>query len=164
MKEDFTIDRVEFYGTYMQIDQSKSAIHAKRVRAQKAFFDSSKACVEVTFHKGHFSGSGKEKGVDVQLAVDMVVAACTGAIDEAIIMTGDADLKYAVQTSRRFSIPVHIAALASRYPFGIAPLATRIVVYDLHSYFASRTPARLGGSRQQITVRSLDDRLTIHTI
>jgi uncharacterized LabA/DUF88 family protein len=164
MYEDFTIDQVEFYGTYMQIDQSKSALQAKRVRAQKAFFDSSKACEAVTFHKGHFSGSGKEKGVDVQLAVDMVVAACTGAVDEAIIMTGDADLKYAVQTSVRFSVPVHIAAIASPYPFGMAPLASRIIVYDLDSYFASRTPKRLSGSHRSIMVRPLDDRLTIHTI
>jgi len=36
-------------------------------------------------YEGHFSGSGKEKGVDVRLAVDMVYGAARGLYDEAAI-------------------------------------------------------------------------------
>ena len=70
---------------------------------KKEFFNKVKEIKKVNFYEGHFSGtSGKEKGVDVRLAVDLVLGACTNKYDEAIIMTGDADLTYAVSQAKIF--------------------------------------------------------------
>ncbi len=84
VEEDLPVSAVRFYGTYMQIDTSKSEVYRLRVMAQKRFFDSAKAHPKVSFFKGHFSGAGKEKGVDVHLAVDMAIGAVTDEYDEPL--------------------------------------------------------------------------------
>lgn len=43
----------------------------------------------------------KEKGVDVKIAVDMVSAACDGALKEAIIGSSDSDLQPAIEELKK---------------------------------------------------------------
>lgn len=46
----------------------------------------------------------REKGVDVQIAVDMVVSSCDGAVDEIILGSSDSDLQPAVSEVRRRNV------------------------------------------------------------
>jgi uncharacterized LabA/DUF88 family protein len=48
----------------------------------------------------------KEKGVDVQIAVDMVCHACDKAVDELILASSDSDLQPAIRETRKRSIPI----------------------------------------------------------
>ena len=164
MERDLPVEEVKFYGTYMRIDPSKSEAHRLRVRAQKAFFDTARNHPKVSFFKGHFSGAGKEKGVDVRLAVDMAVGAATHQYDEAVLMTGDADLKYAVERAQAFGKRVSLAALGSRFPFGIAPIAALCVVYDLGGFFREHVRPVYKGRASHLLIRDLNPAVPIEQI
>lgn len=161
LAKDFEIDETRFYATYMKVDNSKSEAHKTQVMTQKAFFDSAKNTPGVEFFKGHFSGSGKEKGVDVKLAVDMTVGACQDQYDEAILMTGDADLRYAVEITKRLNKPVHLAVIGSRYPFGIGVIADRKVVYDFGRFFADKLLPKYRRPPKDLQVRELKGKLKV---
>lgn len=161
VEKDFSISQVKFYGTYMQIDPSKSVTYRLRLEAQKAFFDSAKNCSKVSFHKGHFSGAGKEKGIDVKLAVDMAVGACRDTYDEAIIMTGDADLKYGVEVARTLGKTIHLAAFGSRFPFGIAPATDKKYVYDLNGFFKKKVLPTYKHAPKNLVIRELGKKVAI---
>lgn len=161
LRRDFAINDVRFYATYMKVDTTKPPSHKTQVMAQKAFFDSAKNTPDVTFVKGHFSGSGKEKGVDVKLAVDMTVGACQNQFDEAIIMTGDADLRYAVEITKHLKKPVHLAVIGSRYPYGIGVIADRKVVYDFNGYFMKTVMPQYRRKPKDLQVRELKGKLKV---
>lgn len=161
IEKDLPVNLVRFYGTYMQIDPSKSAAYALSVKAQKAFFDSAKNHPKVKFVKGHFSGSGKEKGVDVMLAVDMALGAATNLYDEAVIMTGDADLTYGAKMAKSFKKPVHLAALGSRFPFGAVKYIELCFVYDFQNFFVKETLPNYRHKPENLVVRELKGKLKI---
>lgn len=164
VQADFAYDEILFYATYMKVDTSKNQVHKRQVMAQKAFFDSAKATPKVKFVKGHFSGSGKEKGVDVKLAVDMTVGACQNRFDEAVIMTGDADLRYAVEITKKLKKPVHLAAIGSRFPFGISVVADHKVVYDYGGYFVRELVPQYRRKPKDLIVRELKGKIKVSKI
>ena len=161
IEADLPVDEVRIYGTYMRIDPLKPTNYRLRVGAQKAFFDSAKNCSKVRFFKGHFSGAGKEKGVDVQLAVDMALGACTGDYDEAVIMTGDADLKYGVEMAKKHGKTVHMAAFGSRYPFGIAGLAEKKYVYDFNGFFQKNVLPIAKTRPKGLVIRDIEGKVAV---
>src|SRR3990167_5836846 len=113
IEKEIPIETVIFCGTYMRENGQKTTADQLIAKAQIEFFNQVKEIKKVDFFEGHFSGtSGKEKGVDVRLAVDLVLGACTDKYDEAIIMTGDADLTYAVSQAIQFK-KIHLMAFSS---------------------------------------------------
>ncbi len=139
VEKDIKISKVKFYGTYMIEDSSQSSAKQLTAKAQIEFFNNAKSHPKVEFIEGHFSKtSGKEKGVDVKLAVDLALSACTNDFDEAIIMTGDADLSYAVRRAKDLGKQVHLAAFASRFPYGLSFMANKRFVYDYKKYFVKK--------------------------
>ena len=62
---------------------------------------------------------GREKGVDVALAVDFVTAAVEGAYDIGVIASGDTDLLPAVEYGRRKKIAVETVAWYHDPPRGL---------------------------------------------
>jgi len=164
IEADLPVSAVFFYGTYMRVDATKPKAHQLLTKAQKAFFDSAKEVKKLHFFKGHFSGTGKEKGIDVHLAVDLAVGAATGQFDEAIIMTGDADLQYCVQVARRFKKPVHLTAIGSRFPYGISFHAASRRVYDLDRFFIEHVLPTLKSKLKHLKVRELRHKIKIQHI
>jgi len=118
----------------------------------------------VTFFKGHFSGSGKEKGIDVHLAVDLALGAATNAYDQAAIMTGDADLLYAVECAKQFQKAVHLVAFGSRFPLAISFQTKKKIVFDYHRFFVRSVAPRLRGRPKGLTVRDLRGRLKVRHV
>lgn len=161
INKEIAIDKVFFYGTFMRIDPNKSKLHRLIVIAQKAFFNSAKNNQKVIFYSGHFSGTGKEKGVDVHLAVDMAIGASTNQYDEMLIMTGDADLKYAVEKAQEFGKRISLVALSSRYPFGIASLVKMRIVYDVDDYFKLKIIPNYQGKPKNIKVIDLNKKINV---
>jgi uncharacterized LabA/DUF88 family protein len=160
IEEDLSVDAVQFYATYMKVDPDKPSAYRLVLEAQKKFFDGAKNNPKVTFSKGHFSGFGKEKGVDVMLAVDLAVGAATNKFDEAVIMTGDADLRYAVEVAQKFEKPIHLAAIGSRFPFGIVRHVENKFVYDLGIFFKDHAHYKPKG----LVVRGLDQKVKVLSI
>ena len=58
---------------------------------------------------------GKEKGVDIALAVDMLSMAYSNAYDYAIVVSGDADFINAIEELKRYGKIVYVASFKSRF-------------------------------------------------
>jgi uncharacterized LabA/DUF88 family protein len=55
------------------------------------------------FYRGYREKNGREKAVDVALAVDLIHGAHIGAFDRAVVVGGDGDHQYAVEVAKGLS-------------------------------------------------------------
>lgn len=69
-----------------------------------------RAMTGLQFYRGYREVDGKEKSVDVALAVDLVFGACSGSFDRAIVVGGDGDHKYAVEVAKRL-VPIDVVVI-----------------------------------------------------
>ncbi|HCM38183.1 TPA: hypothetical protein DIS61_06025, partial [Patescibacteria group bacterium] len=123
--------------SYMIAANFKKPGRKELATVEAQFYRSVKSTKNVIFYKGHRSpSSGKEKGVDVHLAVDMVKDASLGKYDEAIIMTGDADLIYPLEVVKQSGIPVHAVFLPNRFSLEIAYKANSAAVLNYMKRFS----------------------------
>jgi len=60
---------------------------------------------------GTINSAGKQKGVDSLLVTDMIDLARNQAISDAVVVTGDGDLRIAVQIAQTFGVRVHLVGL-----------------------------------------------------
>lgn len=76
-------------------------IKETRRRDQQRFFNALRYIPNLTFRKGRFqklpNGGQVEKGIDVMIAVDMLILAHKNAYDTAILISSDADYKSAIE-------------------------------------------------------------------
>lgn len=59
---------------------------------------------------GALNGAGEQKGVDSLIVTDIIDLARNRAIVDAVVVTGDEDLRIAVQVAQTFGVRVHILA------------------------------------------------------
>lgn len=165
MKKDFDYTNVNFYGTYMRINPDQPARLQRRAKAQVEFFNEVKKCPKVSFVEGHFSpSSGKEKGVDVKLASDMVLGAAINTYREAMIMTGDADLLYAVQLVRKLGAKVSMGAFASRFPYQMVYHVDGRFVYDFGRYFKDKVLPTFRKRPHNLNIRELSSEVSVRVV
>lgn len=87
-------------------------------------------------YKGHRSPtSGKEKGVDVHLAVDIVKDVFLGNCKEVVIMTGDADFIYPIEIAKQFKIKTGAVFLPNRFSLEMAYKVNKAYVFDFLGKF-----------------------------
>lgn len=142
IKKYYPVSKVYFYASYTP---------RKPKRRPEAFFASEaifyrdvRSVPGLIFYKGHRSPtSGKEKGVDVHLALDMVKDAFTKRYDEAVIMTGDADLIYAVQIVRRAGLPVYGVFLPNRFSLGVSFATISSIVLNYQNRFSGQIGSKI---------------------
>lgn len=161
IEKEMPIKTIIFCGTYMREDAQKTTADQLIAKAQIEFFNQVKEIEKVNFYEGHFSGtSGKEKGVDVRLAVDLVLGACTSKYDEAIIMTGDADLTYAVSQAKQFK-KIHLMAFSSRFPYGMSFQANKRIVFDYQKYFIRKALPLYKKKPKYLKIINIDKKVKI---
>ncbi len=85
----------------------------------------------------------RQKGVDVLIAVDMLVGAFSGLFDIAVIVTGDADFVPVVEEVKRRGVMVAIAASASSLSDDLRRVADRVV--DIPQNTQWLQPMDIGG-------------------
>jgi len=125
------INEVFFYASFMNAKQ-----RGNRAVAEALFYRQVKETDNLFFYKGHRSpASGKEKGVDVHLAADIVRDALTGKCREVIIMSGDADLVYPIEIANNFGIYTKAIFLPNRFSAGIAHEVKRAYVLNFLAKF-----------------------------
>ena len=56
------------------------------------------------------NSAGEQKGVDSLIVTDLIELARNGAISDAVLVSGDEDLRIAVQLAQSFGVKVHILA------------------------------------------------------
>lgn len=135
----YPVSQIHFYASYMIAANWKKPGRKEIVAAEGKFYHSVRETKKLDFYRGHRSpSSGREKGVDVHLAVDLVRDALTHVYDEAVIWSGDADLSYAVEIVRTLHIPVHAVFLPNRFSLGIAHAASSSIVLNYQKRFVGR--------------------------
>lgn len=73
----------------------------------------------------------QEKGVDVGMAVDIVVDACNRAIDEVVLVSSDTDLLPAIQAAKARAVKVTYIGFSDKMTRAIARQAdTSVVISD----------------------------------
>ncbi len=134
IKKHYPVSKVYFYASYTPRKPKRRP--DAFFTCEALFYRDVRSVSGLVFYKGHRSPtSGKEKGVDVHLALDMVKDAFTKQYDEAVIMTGDADLIYAVEIVKRLGYPMHAVFLANRFSLELAYKAKSGVVLDYTGKF-----------------------------
>jgi uncharacterized LabA/DUF88 family protein len=80
--------------------------------------------------QGHLSREGGEKGVDVALAVDLLLSAAGGIYDEAVLVSGDGDLARAVEAARELGFPVRVVQFQDAIARELAAVAAEVELLD----------------------------------
>ena len=86
--------------------QGATPAERERYAGQQRFFAALRRNPRVSLHLGRFqvdpdTGTLREKGVDVKLAVDLVRLAIEDAYDVAVLLSGDGDLVTALEVARQ---------------------------------------------------------------
>lgn len=66
---------------------------------------------DVKVRLGSINSAGEQKGVDSLLVTDLIDLARNQAISDAVVVTGDGDLRIAVQIAQTFGVRVHLVTL-----------------------------------------------------
>ena len=130
------IDMFKVYGAYMGEKPGMPNYKKQMIRAQNEFLNSAKLS-GVYFGKGVISNDGHEKGVDMQIGVDMVNDAHNGTFTDFILMSGDADFQYAISIVKAMGKNFHYCGFANRYAINFAFEAWRKVVLDYNGLFST---------------------------
>src|SRR3989338_10262224 len=140
IKKLIPVDIIFFYASYMnQKNRTKLTEDRKKLIAAEAlFYREVRNTKSVTFYRGHRSPtSGKEKGVDVHLSVDIVKDIFLGNCNHIVIMTGDADLIYPLEIVKMLKIPTHAIFLPNRFSLEMAYKVERAFVLNFNNEFRS---------------------------
>jgi uncharacterized LabA/DUF88 family protein len=66
---------------------------------------------DVKVRLGYINGAGQQKGVDSLIVTDLIELARNQAIADAYLVSGDGDLRVAVQIAQSFGVRVHLITL-----------------------------------------------------
>lgn len=113
-----TFDCIYVYGSFSPIPYRPSKKKKDQLKNEALFYKSLRKSKKVIFFKGYRSPtSGKEKEVDVKLAVDIVDMAHRNEFDEMFLLSGDADFMHALNIVKTKRKRITILALPNRIPF-----------------------------------------------
>ena len=131
------IDKFKVYGAFMGLGGAKSRNEELFIKAQNEFINST-LLKGVHFGKGSISRHKQEKGVDMQLGIDMVNDAHLGNYTDVILMSEDADFSYPVAIIKDMKLNFHYCGFATRYSNYLAWQSWKKIVLDYNNYFSSK--------------------------
>ncbi|HEH8419025.1 NYN domain-containing protein [Pseudomonas aeruginosa] len=67
----------------------------------------------VKVRMGTLNGSGEQKGVDSMIVIDMIELARNHAITDAVLVSGDEDVRVGVQFAQSYGVRVHLIGIAA---------------------------------------------------
>lgn len=140
IKKLIPVDDIFFYASYMnQKNRTKLTDDRKKlISAEALFYREVRNTKGVTFYRGHRSPtSGKEKGVDVHLSVDIIRDVFFRRCNQIIIMTGDADFIYPIEIVKMLKIPTAAIFLHNRFSLEMAYKADKTFVLNYLNKFKS---------------------------
>ena len=130
------IDEIYFYASYMNKKNHLTVRLKDLIAAEALFYREVIHTKNVTFYKGHRSPtSGKEKGVDVHLSVDIVKDIFLKRCNQVVIMTGDADLIYPLEVVKLLKIPTFAVFLPNRFSLEMSYKVERAFVLNFSNKF-----------------------------
>lgn len=130
------INKIYFYASYLPTRGRLASKYKSLAVAESLFYKDVKSIPNLEFYKGHRSpASGKEKGVDVHLAVDLVRHAFENKCRTIVIMTGDADLSYPVEVAKSYGLQTMAIFLPNRFALGISHKVSKSFVLNYQKRF-----------------------------
>lgn len=69
----------------------------------------------VKVRMGTLNGSGQQKGVDSMIVIDMIELARNHAIADAVLLSGDEDVRVGVQFAQTYGVRVHLIGIANEH-------------------------------------------------
>jgi uncharacterized LabA/DUF88 family protein len=69
-------------------------------------------CDDVKVRLGFINSSGQQKGVDSLIVTDLIELARLGAISDAVLLSGDEDVRVGVQIAQSYGVRVHLLGIA----------------------------------------------------
>ena len=111
-------DKIYFYASYSPKSKKPAKKEKLYLKNEALFYRSVRNTKNVVFFKGYRSKtSGKEKEVDVKLAVDIVDFAHRNKYQKMFLISGDADFMEALFAVRRLDKPVEVVCLQNKVMF-----------------------------------------------
>lgn len=111
-------DKIYFYASYSPKPKKPTKKQKLYLKNEALFYRSVKRTKKVVFFTGYRSRtSGKEKEVDVKLAVDIVDFAHRNYYDKIYLMSGDADFMQALFAVRRLDKRIGVLCLENKIIF-----------------------------------------------
>lgn len=108
--------KIYFYASYSP-QKTGSTKEKKYLKNESLFYKSVKNTPNCIFFKGYRSPtSGKEKEVDVKLAVDIVDMCHLNMYSELYLISGDADFMHALVIAQKYNKIINILCLDNRIP------------------------------------------------
>ena len=144
-------DKIYFYASYSPKSKRPTKKEKLYLKNEALFYRSVRKTKNTIFFKGYRSKtSGKEKEVDVKLAVDIVDFAHRNKYDKLFLFSGDADFMHALVKAVRLGKKVAILALENRIP--------NRFVYIYKTFICKFNPAKVIkiGKKQKIETFSLE--------
>lgn len=133
-KINIVFDRIYFYASYSPKPNKPSDKQKLYLKNEALFYKSVKSVQKVAFFKGYRSKtSGKEKEVDVKLAVDMVDFAHRKLYDQMYLVSGDADFMEAMFAIRRLNKKIAVLCLENKTMFRAFAFFNTFVIIFKHS-------------------------------
>ena len=112
-----SFNKIFFYASYSPQPKKLNKKAKLYLKNEALFYRNVKQTKNVVFFKGYRSKtSGKEKEVDVKLAVDIVDLAHKNKYYSVYLFSGDADFIHAIRVAKEQSKRIFILALENRVP------------------------------------------------
>ena len=107
----------------------------------------------IKFRPGIVTAGGQQKEVDSLIVTDLIELARNNAISDAVLLSGDGDLKIGVQIAQSFGVRVHLVSIAprslvqsrSRFLFQECDTTTELTQSDIGKILALRPGADISG-------------------
>jgi len=112
-----TFNKIYFYASYSPQPKRLNKKQKEYLKNEALFYKNVKNTAKVNFFNGYRSKtSGKEKEVDVKLAVDIVDFCHQNKLDNVYLFSGDADFNHALIIAKKLKKKTFILALQNRIP------------------------------------------------
>lgn len=110
-------NKIYFYASYSPKPKRLNKKQALYLKNEGLFYKSVRETENVSFFKGYRSKtSGKEKEVDVKLAVDIVSFAHLNKFKNLYLFSGDADFMHALKIAEQLKKGIFVLATENRIP------------------------------------------------
>lgn len=108
-------DKIFVYASYSPVPKNITKEAKKYLKNEALFYKNIRQTKNVSFFKGYRSkSSGKEKQVDVKLAIDLVDFAHKNLYDQLYLISGDADFIQALFKVRELNKKINVVCLQNK--------------------------------------------------
>ncbi len=124
-------DKIYFYASYSPNPEKTTKKQKLYLKNEGLFYNNVRQIKKVEFFKGYRSPtSGKEKEVDVKLAVDMIDMAHKNKFDQMFLISGDADFLHALFAVDKLKKRAQLICLEDKVMFKASFYFKTIVLFQ----------------------------------